>query len=262
MKNISEVYNSKIEKLREFFAGVGASKAVIALSGGIDSAVVVPLAVEALGRENVKVVMLPTRFSSEHSVLDSKEEVRRLGIEGNVVSIDGIFEAALEAVSPLFDTTKGGIAVENMQARIRCMVTMALANSLGALMLNTSNRSEILVGYGTLYGDTSGAVGVIGDLYKDEVYALARYINEVQGDVIPENILTKAPSAELSHGQKDSDSLPEYDVLDPILRMLFDQGLSAEQTATNGGYPLATVQRVVTLNLNNSFKTKQLPPLL
>ena len=261
MKNIESVYTEKVEKLKDFFANCGCSKAVIALSGGIDSAVVTPLAVAALGADNVRVVMLPTRYSSTHSVEDSRAMCSKLGIRGDIVSIDGIFQSSLDAVSPIFDINDCGVATENMQARIRCMVTMALANATGALMLNTSNRSEILVGYGTLYGDTSGAVSVIGDLYKDEVYALARYINKVQGDVIPQNIITKAPSAELHHGQKDSDSLPEYSELDPILRLLYDDKCSVEDIV-NKGFERSVVERVVQLGKANSFKLLQLPPLL
>ncbi len=261
MKDIKEIYEEKVAKLGEFFAGCGCKKAVVALSGGIDSAVVVPLAVAALGRENVRVVMLPTRYSSTGSVNDSQYMVEKLGIKGDIVSIDSIFGAALEAIEPLEGMDNKGLAAENMQARIRCMVTMAISNATGALMLNTSNRSEILVGYGTLYGDTSGAVSVIGSLYKEEVYALARYINEVQGGVIPENILTKAPSAELSEGQKDSDSLPEYHVLDPILRLMADDKLSIEEIVAKG-YDKATVEKVFALSARNSFKLKQLPPLL
>ncbi len=261
MKDIKLVYEEKVEKLKEFFASSGCSKAVVALSGGIDSAVVVPLAVAALGAENVRVVLLPTRYSSQHSIDDAQYIVDKLNIQSNVVSIDNIFAEALKAIEPLEGMTNKGLASENMQARIRCMVTMAISNATGALMLNTSNRSEILVGYGTLYGDTSGAVSVIGDLYKDEVYALARRINEVQGDVIPEHILTKAPSAELREGQKDSDSLPEYHVLDPILRLMADDKLSIEEIVAKG-YDKATVEKVFALSARNSFKLKQLPPLL
>lgn len=258
---MKEIYETKVAKLKEFFAKSGAKKAVIALSGGIDSAVVTPLAVAALGAENVRVVLLPTRYSSAHSVADSLKMVENLGIKGDTVSIDDIFGAALTAIEPLEGLENRGLAAENMQARIRCMVTMAISNATGALMLNTSNRSEILVGYGTLYGDTSGAVSVIGDLYKEEVYSLARYINEVQGDVIPENILTKAPSAELRDGQKDSDSLPEYPILDPILRAMADDKLTTDEIVALG-YDRPTVERVFALSKASAFKLLQLPPLL
>ncbi len=258
---MKQIYDEKVEKLRGFFNSCNCSKAVVALSGGIDSAVVVPLAVAALGAENVRVVMLPTRYSSEHSISDAVAMVEKLGIKSDIVSIDGIFGEALKAVEDLDAMDNIGLASENMQARIRCMVTMAVSNATGALMLNTSNRSEILVGYGTLYGDTSGAISVIGNLYKEEVYALARYINEVQGDVIPEHILTKAPSAELREGQKDSDSLPDYPVLDAILRLLVDEGKSVEEIVA-AGFESATVERVVKLNRANAFKLAQLPPLL
>ncbi len=261
MKNISKVYTEKVSKLQEFFKGAGCSKAVVALSGGIDSAVVLPLAVAALGNENVEVLMLPSRYSSLHSVEDAKDMCSRLAVKGTVVSIDSVFQSALESVEGLFDINNCGVATENMQARIRGMLTMALSNATSALMLNTSNRSEILVGYGTLYGDTSGAVAVIGDLYKDEVYALAEEINKVQGDVIPLNILTKAPSAELRPDQKDSDSLPEYGELDRVLRMLFDEKMTKEQVIENG-VSEELVLRVLKLNSASAFKLKQLPPLL
>lgn len=261
MRSAAEIYQSKVTRLREFFDASGTPRAVIALSGGIDSAVVVALAVKALGAQNVRVVMLPSRYSSVHSVSDSVEMVERCGISGEIVSIEGIFGEALRAVEPLFDLSNCGVTTENMQSRIRCMITMALSNATGALMLNTSNRSEILVGYGTLYGDTGGAVGVIADLYKDEVYALARYINEVQGDVIPINIIEKAPSAELRDNQKDSDSLPEYDVLDEVLRLLVDHRQSVEQIISSG-FDRATVERIERLHRLSEFKRKQLPPVL
>lgn len=261
MRDIAEIYRSKVEKLTAFFESCGCQKAVIALSGGIDSAVVVPLAVAALGRDSVRVVMLPSRYSSAHSVDDSLAMCERLAIKGDVVSIDEIFGSALQSVEPLFDVDNCGVATENMQSRIRCMLTMALVNATGSLMLNTSNRTEILVGYGTLYGDTSGAIAVIGDLYKDEVYALARHINVVLGDVIPLNIIDKAPSAELRHDQKDSDSLPDYQILDPILRLLYDDKLSAEQVI-GLGFDSDIVLRVEHLCRSNAFKQKQLPPLL
>ncbi len=256
-----EVYDRKIGQLQRFFAAAGCQKAVVALSGGIDSAVVVPLAVAALGCENVRVVMLPTRYSSEGSVADSMQMVHSLGIRGDVINIDGIFQAGIDALTGVVGLESEGLAMQNMQSRIRCMATMAVSNATGALMLNTSNRSEILVGYGTLYGDTSGAVAVIGDLYKDDVYALARTINEVQGGVIPESILEKAPSAELRDDQKDSDSLPPYEVLDPVLRMLEDEGKSPEDVVA-AGFSVDTVQQILGLCRANAFKRLQLPPLL
>lgn len=261
MRNAKQIYEEKISRLRNFFAACGASRAVVALSGGIDSAVVVALAVEALGTENVRVVMLPSRYSSVHSVEDSVDMAERCSIKSDIVSIEGIFAESLRAVEPLFDLGNCGVATENMQSRIRCMLTMALSNATGALMLNTSNRTEILVGYGTLYGDTGGAVGVIADLYKDEVYALARYINVVQGDVIPLNIIDKVPSAELRDNQKDSDSLPEYDVLDPILRLYVDECKPIGEIVGQG-FDRATVERVAKLNRSSAFKRLQLPPSL
>ncbi len=260
-KNVMLVYESKLRQLREFFERCGMRRAVVAMSGGIDSAVVLALAVSALGRENIRVLMLPSRYSSDHSVQDSLDMIDRLHVKGEVVNIDRIFDESLRSMGEMSDLENEQLAADNIQARIRCMVTMALCNATGALMLNTSNRSEILVGYGTLYGDTSGAVAVIGDLYKDQVYALARYINAVQRDVIPNNIIRKAPSAELHPGQLDSDSLPDYKILDGVLRLLVDNRLSVEQIIARG-YQRSDVETIVALRKSNSFKALQLPPVL
>lgn len=255
------IYENLKQGLRSYFETHGFTQAVVALSGGIDSAVVVAIAVEALGRENVRVLLLPSRFSSQGSVDDSVEMAKRLQIRCDLISIEPIFETALKGLKDVFAETQSGLAEENMQSRIRMMLTMAVANKFGALMLNTSNRSEIMVGYGTLYGDTCGAVSVIGGLYKDEVYALARWINEVAGDVIPTEIIEKVPSAELREGQKDSDSLPEYEMLDPILRLMVDCSQSVEQIVAKG-YDRTLVERVEKLWKGSEFKRKQFPPVL
>ena len=228
---------------------------------------------DRLEQLHVKTVMLPSQYSTDHSVTDAEEMIRRVGIpqeQAWLVPIAPTFRAAVESLQPVLQTAASdknrGLAEENMQARIRCMMTMALSNSHGALMLNTSNKSEAAVGYGTLYGDTSGALSVIGDLYKQDVYALARQINaaaEAQGRVapIPEHILTKAPSAELRPGQKDSDSLPDYPLLDAILIRLIEGGRSAADVIAEG-YEAATVERVCRLLLSGDFKRFQLPPAL
>ncbi|WP_283390622.1 NAD(+) synthase [Millionella massiliensis] len=268
-----QLHEALVLGIRDYFAKTGCRDACVAMSGGIDSALVLALAVEALGAEHVKTVMLPSQYSTDHSVTDAEEMIRRVGIPQEqtwLVPIAPTFQAAVESLRPVLQTAASdknrGLAEENMQARIRCMMTMALSNSHGALMLNTSNKSEAAVGYGTLYGDTSGALSVIGDLYKQDVYALSRQINaaaEAQGCIapIPEHILTKAPSAELRPGQKDSDSLPDYPVLDAILVRLIEGGRSAADVIAEG-YEAATVERVCRLLLSGDFKRFQLPPAL
>lgn len=270
---LEQLHRALVLGIRDYFAKTGCRDACVAMSGGIDSALVLALAVEALGAEHVKTVMLPSEYSTDHSVADSEEMIRRVGISQGqawLVPIAGTFKAALEALQPVLLSATGtaarGLAEENMQARIRLMMTMALSNSHEALMLNTSNKSEAAVGYGTLYGDTSGALGVIGDLYKEDVYALSRRINAAataEGKVapIPEHILTKAPSAELRPGQKDSDSLPDYPLLDAILVRLVEGGKSSEEVIAEG-YDRATVERVCKLLLAGDFKRFQLPPAL
>lgn len=258
---MNTTYENLKQGLRKYFETHGFTQAVVALSGGIDSAVVVAIAVEALGRDNVRVLLLPSQFSSKGSVNDSLKMAEKLQIKCDLISIEPIFETALNGLKDVFADTKLGLAEENMQSRIRMMITMAVANKFGALMLNTSNRSEIMIGYGTLYGDTCGAVSVIGGLYKDDVYALARWINKVDGDVIPTQIIDKVPSAELREGQKDSDSLPEYEVLDPILRLMVDCGQSVEQIVDKG-YQRTVVERVAKLWRGSEFKRKQFPPVL
>lgn len=258
--SIEHVYTKLTEKLKQFFVDARAEKAIVALSGGIDSAVVVALAVGALGAKNVRVVLLPSPFSSDHSIDDSIEMAIRCGVQHDTIHIGGMYELGLGKIREILPEADLGLTSENMQSRLRCVLTMALSNATGALMLNTSNRSEILVGYGTLYGDTSGAVGVIASLYKGEVYDLARYINSVCGDIIPQNIIDKAPSAELRDGQLDSHSLPDYPVLDSILHRLVDLGESPERISRD--YSLEIVSRIVSLYEGSAFKRKQLPPML
>lgn len=270
---LEQLHQALVLGVRDYFAKTGCRDACVAMSGGIDSALVLALAVEALGPDHVKTVMLPSEYSTDHSVSDSEEMIRRVGIpqgQAWLVPIAETFGAALEALQPVLlgsaGTAARGLAEENMQARIRCMMTMALSNSHNALMLNTSNKSEAAVGYGTLYGDTSGALSVIGDLYKEDVYALSRQINAAalaKGEPapIPEHILTKAPSAELRPGQKDSDSLPDYPVLDAILVRLVEGGMSSSEVIAEG-YDAETVERVCRLLLSGDFKRFQLPPAL
>ena len=257
----SQVNQALVMGIKDYFAKNGFKEACIALSGGIDSAVVVALAVQALGAANVRVLMLPSGFSTSHSVDDSQEMVRRLGIRSDLISIAPVFDTTIKALEPIFAGTSFGLAEENIQARLRCVLTMALSNKTGALMLNTSNKSEVAVGYGTLYGDTSGALGIIGDLYKTEVYELAEYINLNYGDPIPRSIIEKAPSAELRPDQKDSDSLPEYNILDAILYRLVELEMPLGEVIGEGFDPVE-VEKVARMVWVGDFKRKQCPPVL
>lgn len=258
---VEQTHQAILLAISDYFAKNGFKDACIALSGGIDSAIVVALAVEALGASRVRVVMLPSRYSSTHSIDDSIEMVRRCAIRHDIIDIEPIFNQALDALEPIFKTTNAELAQENMQSRIRLMLTMALSNATGALMLNTSNKSEAAVGYGTLYGDTSGALGVIADLYKGEVYELARHINNVSGELIPQNIIDKEPSAELRDNQRDSDSLPPYDILDAILYRLIEQQMTTEQIIEQG-FAAEQVNRTAWLLNGSDFKRQQLPPAI
>jgi NAD+ synthase (glutamine-hydrolysing) len=236
-------------------------KVIFGLSGGIDSALVAVLAAEAIGKENVTALTMPSEFSSAGSVDDSKLLAKNLGIELFEVPIRTLYEDFGSTLKPLFQGTSFGVAEENLQSRIRGVLLMAMSNKFGHILLNTGNKSELAVGYCTLYGDMAGGISVISDLYKKEVYALCRWLNEVyyQREVIPQAILDKAPSAELRPDQKDSDSLPEYDVLDEILRRYIeDQQGAAEIIAS--GLDAETVTRVIRLVDLNEYKRRQSPP--
>ena len=254
------VYRAIKLGLRDYFSKNGFKRACIGLSGGLDSAVVVALAVEVLGPENVNVLMLPSQFSTEHSVEDSQKLVANLGIEGNVVSIADIYDETIKSLKPVFGDLPFSTAEENIQSRIRGLLIMAFSNKFGHIVLNTSNKSERAVGYGTLYGDTIGAFSILGDLYKVEVYDLARYINRDQ-EIIPQNIIDKEPSAELRPGQKDTDSLPPYDILDAILYRMIEEGQSREEII-NAGFDEKDVYKIYNLVLSNEYKRYQACPTL
>ena len=237
-------------------------KAVLGLSGGIDSAIVAALATDALGAENVHGILMPSEFSSLSSVTDSIELANNLGISYDIVPIEKIYKRAMVEMIRFFELGKWSVAQENLQARIRGTILMTWSNRFNALLLNTSNKSELFTGYGTLYGDLCGAMMVIADLYKVQVYELSHHENERHGrEVIPEAILTKAPSAELRPNQKDSDSLPEYELLDPVLHALCEEELSPEQVIARGT-DAALVERVVKLKKGAAFKVLQIPPVL
>ena len=210
-REISDVHDLLVWKIRDYFAGAGLKKAVLGLSGGIDSAIVAALAVDALGAENVHGILMPSEYSSLSSVTDSVELANNLGMSYDIVPIEKIYKRAMIEMIKFFELGKWSVAQENLQARIRGTILMTWANRFNALLLNTSNKSELFTGYGTLYGDLCGALMVIADLYKLQVYELSHYENKLHGkEVIPESILTKAPSAELRPNQKDTDSLPPY----------------------------------------------------
>jgi NAD+ synthase (glutamine-hydrolysing) len=255
-----DIKNIIISKLQEFFKAANFDKAVLGLSGGIDSAVVYAVAVEALGKDNVLPVLLPSMYSTSHSVDDSLEMIKNIGTAYEIIPIENVYKEVLKSLKPVFHDSPFDITEENVQARIRGLLLMAISNKQRRLLLNTSNKSELSVGYGTLYGDLCGSISVIGDLYKYQVYELAKEINK-NGVIIPLNIINKAPSAELHPGQKDSDSLPDYKVLDPILCAYLDEKKTIEQIVA-AGFDETAVQRTAKLVNASKFKSSQLPPLL
>lgn len=250
---------------RDYLRKCGFKKAIVGLSGGIDSALVAAVAVEALGAENVQGVGMPSEFSSSGSVTDAEALARNLGIGFSTVPIRAIYDEFSRALEPVYAAVGAaagfGLAEENLQPRIRGSLLMALSNKTGALVLTTGNKSEMACGYCTLYGDMVGALAVIGDVYKTEVYALSRWVNR-EREVIPEETLTKAPSAELRPGQKDTDSLPPYEVLDPILRAYIEEYCSAEEIAQTRGVNLELVRRVIRLVELSEYKRQQAAPVL
>ncbi len=259
-KSISKIHSAIILGIRDYFGKMGFKRAIVASSGGIDSAVVLALACEALGAENVNALLLPSQFSTGHSVADAEQLSKNLGNHYDIIPIKGIFEEFERSLKPVFNNLPFNVAEENLQSRIRGALVMALSNKFGSILLNTSNKSELATGYGTLYGDMAGGIGVIGDLYKMQVYALARYINRGK-EIIPNNIIEKAPSAELRHDQKDSDSLPEYDVLDPILYQYIERRQGPKEIINIGNDP-ALVSRILKLVNTNEYKRNQFCPII
>ena len=246
--------------IRDYFAKTGFQRATLGLSGGIDSAVVAVLAVRALGPENVRVLLMPSRYSSSHSVDDAVTLAQNLGIRYDNIPIQASVDSIYRDMAPLFGDLPHDITEENVQARIRGVLLMALSNKFGCLLLNTSNKSECAVGYGTLYGDMNGSLAVLGDLYKTEVYALARWINRHE-EIIPHHSIIKPPSAELRPGQKDSDSLPEYPILDDILYQYIELNFSPEEIAASG-FDLPLVNKVIRMVNLNEYKRFQAAPIL
>jgi NAD+ synthase (glutamine-hydrolysing) len=258
---IELIYMALVEGINDYFSKLGFKKAVLGMSGGIDSAVVLALAVKALGKENVLPVLLPSPYSSDASKHDALHMIRNLETPHKIIPIEAGMKSYDTMLAPSFEGMKADVTEENLQARIRGTLLMALSNKFNYILLNTSNKSEFSVGYSTLYGDSIGAISVLGDLYKTEVYALARYINTVQNNCIPEAIIDKAPSAELRPGQKDVDSLPPYEELDPILFQYIENRQGPKEIIAMGFDP-DLVFRVCKMVNYSEYKRYQAPPIL
>lgn len=258
--DIKQIYEALVLGIRDYFKKSGFKMATLGLSGGIDSAVVCALASEALGAENVIAILMPSKYSSEHSVKDALDLANKIGCKHTTIPIEKVADAFDETMQPEFNGLEPGLAEENLQARARGVILMAMSNKFGYILLNTSNKSECAVGYGTLYGDMCGAISVLGDCYKTQVYQLAEYINRDE-EIIPVNTIVKPPSAELRPGQKDSDSLPDYDVLDKVLFEYIEKRNGARDIIKKG-FDETIVKKVVKLVNNAEFKRYQTPPIL
>jgi NAD+ synthase (glutamine-hydrolysing) len=258
--NIGQIHSALLLGIRDYFRKMGFSKAILGSSGGIDSAVVLALACEALGKENVISILMPSPYSTGHSVSDAALLSGNLGNEYHIIPIKNIYDSFLDSLKPLFKDLPFGIAEENVQSRSRGNLLMSIANKFGYILLNTSNKSELATGYGTLYGDMAGGLSVLGDVYKMQVYALAEFINR-DAQIIPQNILLKAPSAELRPDQKDSDSLPPYDILDKVLYQYIEKRLGPKEIIAMG-IDEALVRRVLKLVNGNEYKRNQFCPII
>ncbi len=258
--NIEQVYAAIVMGIKDYFTKMGFTKAIIGSSGGIDSAVTLVLACEALGAANVRAVLMPSPYSTGHSVSDAEQLSVNLGNPYDIIPIKNIYEAFLTELKPIFNDLPFSIAEENIQSRSRGNLLMAIANKFGYILLNTSNKSELATGYGTLYGDMAGGLGVLGDCYKLQVYALAAFINR-SSEIIPAHIIIKPPSAELRPGQKDSDSLPEYEVLDKLLYQYVERRLGPNEIKAQG-FDAALVDRVLKMVNINEYKRNQFCPII
>lgn len=254
------IHDALVLGIRDYFSKLGFKKAILGLSGGIDSAVTAALAVRALGAENVRGVLMPSQHSSDHSVQDARQLAQNLGIQYDLVPIEPLYQAFETSLSSLFWAFPANLTEENIQARVRGTLLMAMSNKFGNILLNTSNKSEMAVGYGTLYGDMCGGLAVLGDVYKTEVYELAHYLNK-DGACIPPNSIEKPPSAELRPGQKDSDSLPLYEVLDPLLYQYIECRKGPNELVALGFEP-DLVKRVLRMVNINEFKREQAAPVI
>jgi len=258
--NIPQVYDALILGIKDYFSKMGFTKAILGSSGGIDSAVTLAIACEALGEENVRAVLMPSEFSTSHSVNDAEELSKNIGNPYDVISIKNIYGQFIKELEPYFKNLPFSIAEENIQSRTRGNLLMAMANKFGYILLNTSNKSELATGYGTLYGDMAGGLSVLGDCYKTQVYELAKYINRKK-KIIPQNIIAKAPSAELRPEQKDSDSLPEYDTLDKILYQYIEK-VKGPNEIKQQGFDAALVDRILKMVNMNEYKRNQFCPII
>ena len=259
-ENIEKIYHALILGIRDYFTKMGFKKATLGLSGGIDSALVLVLAVEALRKENVRVLLMPSRYSSDHSVDDALQLARNLDIQHEIIPIQPMVDSFEQSLSNVFSNLQSGITEENIQARTRGILLMAISNKFGNILLNTTNKSECAVGYGTLYGDMNGGLSVLGDVYKTDIFKMANWINRDR-EIIPFNTILKPPSAELRPDQKDSDSLPDYDILDRILFDYIELNLSPAEIISKG-FDESTVLRTVSMVNNNEYKRFQAPPIL
>lgn len=255
-----EALNALVMGLRDYAVKTGFKKAVVGLSGGIDSALVAYIAVQAFGKENVHAVMMPSKYSSEGSIKDSEKLIQNLGISSDKISVQPVFDEILMMLKDAFKGKSEDSTEENIQARIRGLYLMALSNKHGYLLCTTGNKSEMATGYATLYGDMCGAVAVIGDVYKTQVYSIVNYINRNK-EIIPQEIIDKAPSAELRPNQTDQDSLPPYSLLDKILKMYLEEQKEFHEISETIGEP-ETVRKVLRLVDLNEFKRKQSAPVL
>jgi len=254
------IHDALVMGIRNYFQKLGFTKAVLGLSGGIDSAVTLVLAAKALGNENVKAVLMPSQFSSEHSIKDAKDLAENLKVNYDIINIEEAYHSFGKTLKPVFKNLPFDLTEENIQARIRAVILMAMTNKFGYILLNTSNKSEAAVGYGTLYGDMCGGISVLGDVYKTQVYELAEFINK-SAEIIPQNTITKAPSAELRPNQKDADSLPQYEILDKIL-FEYIEHFKGPNELINMGFDEAVVKKVLKLVNTNEYKRYQTPPVL
>ncbi len=257
---IAEIHDAIILGIKDYFLKMGFSKAILGSSGGIDSAVTLALACTALGKENVRAILMPSQYSTGHSVSDAEQLSKNLGNPYDIIPIKNIYESFLTELKPLFKDLPFSVAEENIQSRTRGNLLMAIANKFGYVLLNTSNKSELSTGYGTLYGDMAGGLGVLGDCYKLQVYELAKYINRNE-EIIPDNIITKPPSAELRPNQKDSDSLPDYSILDKVLYQYIERRQGPNEIKALG-YDAALVDRVLKMVNVNEYKRNQFCPII
>jgi NAD+ synthase (glutamine-hydrolysing) len=259
-ENIGQIKEALILGIRDYFRKMGFTKAILGSSGGIDSAVTQALATRALGRENVRAILMPSHFSTGHSVADAEQLSKNLGNPYDIVPIKNVYDSLLHTLQPVFGDLPFGLAEENLQSRTRGNLLMGISNKFGYILLNTSNKSELSTGYGTLYGDMAGGLSVLGDVYKMQVYALANYLNR-NGEIIPENIITKPPSAELRPDQKDSDSLPDYAVLDKVLYQYIEKRKGPKELIAMG-IDEALVRRILKLVNTNEYKRNQFCPII